>query len=149
LFLQITCADIKYTPHGSQGFSSAENGSVIAAIAITGVAAGCFLLLIILMVSFASYATGSTRPSSQLPTFASSAHIIPLVLPQLVMRKRSKRYSYGQRCTPVSLDAYSLDSVSVFNSVRRKAGALRASKRSYGNPNFEDGVRNLNGICWK
>lgn len=58
------------------------------------------------------------------------------------MRKRSKRYSYGQRCTPVSLDAYSLDSVSVYNSVRRKArGALRASKRSYGNPNFEDGVK--------
>jgi len=56
------------------------------------------------------------------------------------MRKRSKRYNYGQRCTPVSLDAYSLDSVSVYNSVRRKAGALRASKRSYGNPNFEDGV---------
>lgn len=58
------------------------------------------------------------------------------------MRKRQKRYNYGQRCTPVSLDAYSLDSVSVYNSVRRK-GALRASKRSYGNPAFDDPVRIL------
>lgn len=55
------------------------------------------------------------------------------------MRKRQKRFNYGQRCTPVSLDAYSLDSVSVYNSVRRK-GAIRASKRSYGNPAFEDTV---------
>lgn len=60
------------------------------------------------------------------------------------MRKRQKSLSYGQRCTPVSLDAYSLDSVSVCNSssVRRKgAGAgARASKRSYGNPAFADPV---------
>ncbi|GLV31164.1 uncharacterized protein CBL_12239 [Carabus blaptoides fortunei] len=57
----------------------------------------------------------------------------------LIMRKRQKRITYGQRCTPVSLDAYSLDNVSVYNSVRRK-GALRASKRSYGNPAFDDPV---------
>lgn len=55
----------------------------------------------------------------------------------IVMRKRQKRFNYGQRCTPVSLDAYSLDSVSVYDSVRRKGG-LRASKRSYGNPAFDD-----------
>ncbi|GLH13679.1 Tyrosine-protein phosphatase 69D, partial [Gryllus bimaculatus] len=55
----------------------------------------------------------------------------------IIMRKRQKRFNYGQRCTPVSLDAYSLDSVSVYDSVRRK-GALRASKRSYGNPAFDD-----------
>ncbi|KAF4526776.1 hypothetical protein B566_EDAN012316 [Ephemera danica] len=60
-----------------------------------------------------------------------------LLILMLVMRKRQKRYNYGQRCTPVSLDAYSLDSVSVYNSVRRK-GHLRASKRSYGNPAFDD-----------
>lgn len=54
-----------------------------------------------------------------------------------VMRKRQKSISYGQRCRPVSLDAYSLDNVSIFNSVRRK-GALRASKRSYGNAAFDD-----------
>lgn len=41
----------------------------------------------------------------------------------------------------MGLDAYSLDNVSVFNSVRRKANALRLSKRSYGNSAFEDPVR--------
>lgn len=55
------------------------------------------------------------------------------------MRKRHKRFNYGQRCTPVSLDAYSVDNVSVYNSMRRK-GAMRASKRSYGNPAFDDPV---------
>ena len=55
------------------------------------------------------------------------------------MRKRQTRFNYGERCRPVSLDAYSLDSVSAYNSVRRK-GAIRASKRSYGNPTFEDSV---------
>ncbi|XP_068081749.1 uncharacterized protein [Anabrus simplex] len=55
----------------------------------------------------------------------------------IIMRKRQKRFNYGQRCTPVSLDAYSLDSVSVYDSVRRKGGH-RASKRSYGNPGFDD-----------
>lgn len=54
-----------------------------------------------------------------------------------IMRKRQTRFNYGERCRPVSLDAYSLDSVSAYNSVRRK-GAVRSSKRSYGNPTFED-----------
>ncbi|XP_071575111.1 uncharacterized protein [Temnothorax nylanderi] len=54
-----------------------------------------------------------------------------------IMRKRQTRFNYGERCRPVSLDAYSLDSVSAYNSVRRK-GAARSSKRSYGNPTFED-----------
>lgn len=53
------------------------------------------------------------------------------------MRKRRKQMTYGQRCRPVGLDAYSLDNVSVYNSVRRK-GILRASKRSYGNAAFDD-----------
>ncbi|XP_024879375.1 mucin-17 [Temnothorax curvispinosus] len=56
-----------------------------------------------------------------------------------IMRKRQTRFNYGERCRPVSLDAYSLDSVSAYNSVRRK-GAARSSKRSYGNPTFEDSV---------
>lgn len=67
------------------------------------------------------------------------------------MRKRQKSLSYGQRCTPVSLDAYSLDSVSVCNSssVRRKGGAgARASKRSYGNPAFSDPVSISPGPAW-
>jgi protein tyrosine phosphatase len=55
----------------------------------------------------------------------------------IVMRKRQQKFNYGQRCTPVSLDAYSLDSVSVCGSVRRKGG-IRNSKRSYGNAGFED-----------
>uniref|UniRef100_A0A0K8SVS5 Uncharacterized protein n=2 Tax=Lygus hesperus TaxID=30085 RepID=A0A0K8SVS5_LYGHE len=58
----------------------------------------------------------------------------------MIMRKRQKGFtSYGQRCTPVSLEDYSLDNISVFNSVRRKA--MRASKRSYGNPAFDDPAR--------
>lgn len=57
-----------------------------------------------------------------------------------MFKKRKKQLTYGQRCRPVGLDAYSLDNVSVFNSVRRKANALRLSKRSYGNSAFEDPV---------
>ena len=57
---------------------------------------------------------------------------------QMIMKRRQKRFNYGQRCTPVSLDAYSLDSVSIYNSVRRKG--MRASKRSYGNAAFDDPV---------
>ncbi|CAD1475075.1 unnamed protein product, partial [Heterotrigona itama] len=56
---------------------------------------------------------------------------------KFIMRKRQTRFNYGERCRPVSLDAYSLDSVSAYNSVRRKDVA-RSSKRSYGNPTFED-----------
>lgn len=70
----------------------------------------------------------------------SSVALICLVLLAgllFIMRKRQTRFNYGERCRPVSLDAYSLDSVSAYNSVRRK-GAIRASKRSYGNPTFED-----------
>ncbi|XP_036233320.2 mucin-22 [Bactrocera oleae] len=63
--------------------------------------------------------------------------LILLVAFLYLMRKRQKQMSYGQRCRPVSLDAYSLDNVSVLGSVRRK-GALRASKRSYGNIAFDD-----------
>lgn len=53
------------------------------------------------------------------------------------MRKRQKLLSYSQRCRPIGLDAYSLDNMSTFNSVRRK-GALQQSKRAYGNAAFED-----------
>ncbi|CAG9772961.1 unnamed protein product [Ceutorhynchus assimilis] len=56
-----------------------------------------------------------------------------------VMKKRQKRLNYGPRCRPVSLDDYSIDNLSVYNSVRRKGGA-RMSKRSFGNPAFEDPV---------
>lgn len=55
------------------------------------------------------------------------------------MRKRQKRFNYGQRCRPVSLDDYSVESASVYSSVRRK-GIIRNSKRSFGNPAFEDPV---------
>ncbi|XP_062534301.1 uncharacterized protein LOC134203441 isoform X1 [Armigeres subalbatus] len=57
---------------------------------------------------------------------------------QLIFRKRQAQVSYGQRCRPVGLDAYSLDNVSVYNSVRRKGNTMRMSKRSYGNSAFED-----------
>lgn len=59
----------------------------------------------------------------------------------LLMRKRQKQ-PYGQRCRPVGLDAYSMDNVSIYNSVRRK-GAARSSKRAYGNVGFDDpGLKN-------
>lgn len=54
-----------------------------------------------------------------------------------VMRKRQKQLTYGQRCRPIGLDAYSLDNVSVYNSVRRK-NAMRTSKRAFGNAAFDD-----------
>lgn len=63
--------------------------------------------------------------------------LILLVAFLVVMRKRQKQLTYGQRCRPVGLDAYSLDNVSVYNSVRRK-GQLRQSKRAYGNAGFDD-----------
>ncbi|KAG8233876.1 hypothetical protein J437_LFUL013993 [Ladona fulva] len=105
---------------------SEDNSGIIAAIGISCVAAVCLLLIGALL---------------------------------LIMRKRQTRFNYGQRCTPVSLDAYSLDSVSVregsrpgrgqvrngevsrgTNGLRKGDGAndWRASKRSYGNPAFED-----------
>ncbi|XP_052742344.1 mucin-17 [Bicyclus anynana] len=56
----------------------------------------------------------------------------------LVVRRRGRRGVYAQRCTPVSLDAYSLDSVSV--GQRKGNQRLRASKRSYGNPAYDDEV---------
>lgn len=59
-----------------------------------------------------------------------------------VMRKRQKQLTYGQRCRPIGLDAYSLDNISVYNSVRRKS-AMRASKRAFGNAGFDDpGLKN-------
>ncbi|XP_059608596.1 receptor-type tyrosine-protein phosphatase gamma [Phlebotomus argentipes] len=64
--------------------------------------------------------------------------VIVLVGFLVVLRKRQKQLTYGQRCRPVGLDAYSLDNVSVYNSVRRKGNNLRLSKRSYGNSAFED-----------
>ncbi|XP_050303389.1 uncharacterized protein LOC126741104 [Anthonomus grandis grandis] len=57
-----------------------------------------------------------------------------------VMKKRQKRLNYGPRCRPVSLDDYSIDNLSVYNSVRRKGAAARMSKRSFGNPAFDDPV---------
>lgn len=59
-----------------------------------------------------------------------------------VMRKRQKQMTYGQRCRPIGLDAYSLDNISVYNSVRRKSG-IRSSKRAFGNAGFDDpGLKN-------
>ncbi|XP_077285782.1 uncharacterized protein LOC143910989 [Arctopsyche grandis] len=54
----------------------------------------------------------------------------------MVARGRRRSGGYGQRCTPVSLDSYSLDNVSISGSTRRKA--RRPSKRSYGNPAYDE-----------
>lgn len=68
--------------------------------------------------------------------------LILLVVFLFVMRKRQKQLTYGQRCRPIGLDAYSLDNISVYNSVRRKS-AIRASKRAFGNAGFDDpGLKN-------
>ncbi|XP_050068117.1 uncharacterized protein LOC126556716 isoform X2 [Anopheles maculipalpis] len=64
--------------------------------------------------------------------------VLLLIAAFIVFRKRQNQVSYGQRCRPVGLDAYSLDNVSVYNSVRRKGNTARMSKRSYGNSAFED-----------
>lgn len=58
---------------------------------------------------------------------------------QCTIRNRQK-LSYGQRCTPVSVDDYNLDNISEYNRSIRRKGAVRASKRSYGNPAFDDPV---------
>lgn len=59
-----------------------------------------------------------------------------------VMRKRQKQLTYSQRCRPIGLDAYSLDNISIYNSVRRKS-AHRSSKRAFGNVGFDDpGLKN-------
>ncbi|KPJ14478.1 Receptor-type tyrosine-protein phosphatase beta [Papilio machaon] len=63
--------------------------------------------------------------------------LILLVVLLLVVRRRGRRGVYAQRCTPVSLDAYSLDSVSVGH---RKGNHRLCSKRSYGNPAYDDEV---------
>ncbi|KAL4717125.1 hypothetical protein ACJJTC_017012 [Scirpophaga incertulas] len=62
--------------------------------------------------------------------------LVLLIVLLLVVRRRGRRGVYAQRCTPVSLDAYSLDSVSVGH--RKGVQRLRASKRSYGNPAYDD-----------
>lgn len=60
-----------------------------------------------------------------------------LIFLMCTIRNRQK-LSYGQRCTPVSVDDYNLDNISEFNNSIRRKGAMRASKRSYGNPAFDD-----------
>lgn len=64
---------------------------------------------------------------------------------QLIMRHRQAKTKFAKRCTPVTLDDYSLDNISVFNSFRRKqrGRASRTSKRSYTNTGFEDPVSKL------
>lgn len=66
------------------------------------------------------------------------------VFPQIVVKRRgaSNNY-YGRRCTPVSMDAYSMDSVSVYHSFRRKSKrrASGRSMKSYLNQAFDDPVR--------
>ncbi|OXA63287.1 Tyrosine-protein phosphatase non-receptor type 7 [Folsomia candida] len=55
----------------------------------------------------------------------------------LVLRHRQSQTKFAKRCTPVTLDDYSLDNISFSNSFRRKQ-RLRGSKRSYTNAAFDD-----------
>lgn len=60
-----------------------------------------------------------------------------------VMRKRQKQLTYSQRCRPIGLDAYSLDNISIYNSVRRKSAHRLSGKRAFGNAGFDDpGLKN-------
>jgi hypothetical protein len=90
---------------------------------------------VLVILRFRSVPQDAIGPQS----FPRLAGIMCSCAAQVVMRRRQQRFNYGQRCTPVSLDAYSLDSVSVRGSVRRKSGNTH-SKRSYGNPAFDDPV---------
>ncbi|KAK4292782.1 hypothetical protein Pmani_034474 [Petrolisthes manimaculis] len=66
--------------------------------------------------------------------------IMALLFFMLVKRRGATNNYYGRRCTPVSMDAYSMDSVSVYHSFRRKS-KRRASGRSiksYLNQAFDD-----------
>ena len=68
----------------------------------------------------------------------------PFRLPQMLVRSRSANAAYGQRCTPVSVDAYSMDSVSVFHHSFRRKSKRRASGKSiksFLNHAFDDPVR--------
>ncbi|KAG5319649.1 PTPRA phosphatase, partial [Pseudoatta argentina] len=102
--------------------SETDSGNAIAVIVVSSVAFICLLLLAGLLFVIQCMVTKLTATAFR---------------DIFIMRKRQTRFNYGERCRPVSLDAYSLDSVSAYNSVRRK-GAVRSSKRSYGNPTFED-----------
>ncbi|XP_058454935.1 mucin-5AC isoform X2 [Malaya genurostris] len=81
---------------------------------------------------------GSGAVVAVVASLLSVALVLLLIAAYVLLRKRQAQVSYGQRCRPVGLDAYSLDNVSVYNSVRRKGNTMRMSKRSYGNSAFED-----------
>ncbi|XP_055375225.1 MATH and LRR domain-containing protein PFE0570w [Condylostylus longicornis] len=75
----------------------------------------------------------------------------------IVMRKRQKQTTYGQRCRPVGLDAYSMYNISIRDSIRGKSFRNSVSKRSYGNVAFDDpslihnpmGIHDLNRFVGK
>nr|XP_045593194.1 mucin-3A-like isoform X2 [Procambarus clarkii] len=64
----------------------------------------------------------------------------PYVFKMVVKRRGATNNYYGRRCTPVSMDAYSMDSVSVYRSFRRKSKrrASGRSVKSYLNQAFDD-----------
>ncbi|KAK8740194.1 hypothetical protein OTU49_003096 [Cherax quadricarinatus] len=66
--------------------------------------------------------------------------IAALLFFMVVKRRGSTNNYYGRRCTPVSMDAYSMDSVSVYRSFRRKSKrrASGRSVKSYLNQAFDD-----------
>lgn len=96
---------------------------------------------------YPAYLTVFTWPHFTYPTNIYQVEIINIYVHvlnfsmnlQLVMRHRQAKTKFAKRCTPVTLDDYSLDNISVFNSFRRKQ-RIRASKRSYTNTGFDDPV---------
>lgn len=101
---------------------------IIAAIAIASIAATCLFLIGILLVSCYKKAIKINLTKSM------NFHAT-----QLVLRHRQSQTKFAKRCTPVTLDDYSLDNISFSNSFRRKQ-RLRGSKRSYTNAAFDDPV---------
>lgn len=66
--------------------------------------------------------------------------ITAIIFFMIVKKRGSTNNYYGRRCTPVSMDAYSMDSVSVYHSFRRKSKrrASGRSVKSYLNQAFDD-----------
>uniref|UniRef100_A0A182N6H3 Protein-tyrosine-phosphatase n=1 Tax=Anopheles dirus TaxID=7168 RepID=A0A182N6H3_9DIPT len=118
------------TTEQSQGEPSEEgDNSVVVAVVASIVSV---IVVLLLIAAFVSILDGGVQVEPSLLLFR-----VPCDA-EIVFRKRQNQVSYGQRCRPVGLDAYSLDNVSVYNSVRRKGNTARMSKRSYGNSAFED-----------
>ncbi|XP_068202693.1 mucin-2-like [Palaemon carinicauda] len=82
----------------------------------------------------------STIVSIAIATVVMLSIITAIIFFMIVKKRGNTNNYYGRRCTPVSMDAYSMDSVSVYHSFRRKSKrrASGRSVKSYLNQAFDD-----------